>query len=96
MIEKETSEIQRSLGRIEGDLKANTKSIQELGKDIKEIRKDTKEIPVLKKEISSLKVGFDNHLSHHKIKSRRWFDFMNYVFGGIIIGLVIYLITLLK
>jgi len=91
---EEKNNIQRSLGRIEGQLKTNTNIIEELKQDIKEIGNDTKEIPVLKKEILNLKDSFNNHLKHHQIKSNRWFNFISYVIGGVIIGLLTYLITL--
>jgi len=92
---EEKNNIQRSLGRIEGQLKANTNIIKELKQDIKKIGDNTKEIPVLKKEILNLKNSFNNHLEHHKIKSDRWFKFISYVIGGVIIGLLTYLITLM-
>ena len=74
---KEENDIQRSLGRIESDVKATRRDITETKENIKDLAKKMEILPVIKDKI-------ENHLEHHKIMSNRLFYIMLAVFGAIL------------
>ena len=74
---KEENDIQRSLGRIEGDTKAMRADIIETKQDVKNLAKKMEILPVIKDKL-------ENHLEHHKIMSNRLFYIMLAVFGAIL------------
>lgn len=74
---EEKNNIQRSLGRIEGDIKAMRADIAETKQDIKTVAKKVEILPVIKDKL-------ENHLEHHKIISNRLFYTMLAVFSAIL------------
>jgi len=80
----EEKKILVSLGEIKGKLDEGFRDIKER---LTKVESTIKILPGMKQKL-------DNHLEHHQIKSDRWFSFISYVVGGVIIGLLIYLITL--
>jgi len=71
------NDIQRSLGRIEGGVKAMRADIMETKQDIKNLGKEVEILPVIKDKL-------ENHLEHHKIMSSRFFYIMLAVFSAIL------------
>lgn len=74
---EEKDNIQRSLGRIESDIKAIRRDITETKHNIKNLTKKVEILPVIKDKL-------ENHLKHHEIKSNRLFYIMLTVFGALL------------
>ncbi len=86
---EQKNNIQRSLGRIESDIKAMRVDITETKQDVKNLAKKVEILPVIKKQL-------ENHLKHHQIKSDRWFKILVIILNAGVFALLGYLVSLVR